>query len=80
LDRLRYSQGSSPCARINCWRWQDVAISDPCVVHSPLGEDWDGDGIGLDNDGDDLYEANDPDCVGVAVQESMWGAIKTLFR
>jgi len=58
----------------------DVNISDPCATATPGGEDWDNDGEGLDNDGDDLYEAADPDCGSVSVEESTWGAIKTLFK
>jgi len=42
----------------------DVHIDDPCLVATPGGEDWDGDGKGLDNDGDLAYEADDSDCGG----------------
>jgi hypothetical protein len=35
---------------------------DPCASRIPDGEDWSGDGIGLDNDGDLLYDEDDPDC------------------
>jgi hypothetical protein len=41
----------------------DVDLSDPCVV-APIdgGEDYSDDELGLDNDGDLLYDGNDPDC------------------
>lgn len=40
----------------------DVTPVDPC---NPNGlEEFLGDGNGLDNDGDDLYDQNDPDCSG----------------
>lgn len=41
----------------------DLNLSDACVV-APIdgGEDYSGDGLGLDNDGDLLYDGNDPDC------------------
>ncbi len=38
----------------------DVNVKEPC--NSDGSEDWDGDTIGLDNDGDLLYDGNDPDC------------------
>jgi len=40
----------------------DVNISDPCVSTGEGGEDFDGDGVGLDNDGDLAYDEDDPDC------------------
>jgi hypothetical protein len=41
----------------------DVNVNDPCLVDSfSGGEDWDNDGQGLDNDGNLLYEADDPGC------------------
>ena len=58
----------------------DVSLSDPCAVATAGGEDWDNDGKGLDNDGDDLYEAADPDCGNVSVEESTWSAIKRLYE
>ena len=58
----------------------DVNIWDPCAGATPGGEDWDNDGQGLDNDGDDLYEALDPDCGSVSVEEATWSAIKRLFE
>ena len=59
----------------------DVAVSDPCETDPALGgEDWSGDGEGLDNDGDDLYEAADPDCGSVSVEQSTWGAVKQLYE
>lgn len=59
----------------------DVALTDPCLVDPTMGgEDYSGDGSGLDNDGDDLYEADDPDCEPIAVEEWTWGRIKQLFK
>ena len=40
----------------------DVNINDPCLTATPGGEDWDGDGQGLDNDGDLAYDQDDADC------------------
>lgn len=40
----------------------DVNISDPCVSTGAGGEDFNNDGVGLDNDGDLLYDENDSDC------------------
>jgi hypothetical protein len=59
----------------------DVAVTNPCEP-SPAanGEDYSGDGVGLDNDGDLLRDQSDTDCMGVAVGKSTWGAIKTLFK
>ena len=31
-------------------------------LHAGTSEDWSGNGIGLDNDGDLLYDSSDPDC------------------
>jgi predicted CxxxxCH...CXXCH cytochrome family protein len=60
----------------------DVNIDHPCFV-DPLGaiagEDFDGDGEGIDNDGDLAYEADDPDCDDVPNVPSTWGRIKSLF-
>jgi hypothetical protein len=40
-----------------------------------------GPGTGLDNDGDNVYDTNDPDCSSVVpVTDSTWGRIKMLFR
>lgn len=59
----------------------DVAISEPCLADAALGgEDYSGDGEGLDNDGDDLYDLNDPDCEAVQVEVLTWGKVKTLYR
>jgi len=38
----------------------DVNVKEPC--NSDGSEDWNNDTIGLDNDGDLLYDGNDPDC------------------
>jgi hypothetical protein len=58
----------------------DVAISDPCLVEPAAGgEDYSGDGFGLDNDGDFLYDAADPDCDPVPVEKSTWGGIKSVY-
>ncbi len=42
----------------------DVNVKDPCDTQTPepAGEDHDGDGKGLDNDGDLVYDESDPDC------------------
>jgi len=37
-------------------------VDDPCNSSPATLEDWSGDGVGLDNDGDNLYDGNDPDC------------------
>jgi hypothetical protein len=59
----------------------DVALTDPCESDAALGgEDYSGDNQGLDNDGDTLYDAADPDCETVAVEPSTWGAIKKLYK
>lgn len=58
----------------------DVDVKDPCVVASSSGgEDWDGDGSGLDNDGDLAYELTDTDCA-TAVQGRTWGTVKSLYN
>ncbi len=49
----------------------DVNVNDPCLVDSfSGGEDWDNDGQGLDNDGNLLYEGNDPGCTATPVDET----------
>jgi hypothetical protein len=40
----------------------DVNVKDPCDATTSAGEDYDSDGLGLDNDGDLLYDGSDPDC------------------
>ena len=60
----------------------DVNIDHPCFVDpmgTTRGEDFSGDGKGLDNDGDLLYEGDDPDCDLVPTVGSTWGRIKSLF-
>jgi hypothetical protein len=56
-------------------------IVNPCRINSNNGgEDWDGDGRGLDNDGDGLYDADDPDCEGIIpVDDDSWSTLKYLF-
>ncbi len=54
------------------------AVKDPCSSFPPPGEDADGDGQGLDNDGDLLYDEQDPDCA-LATEPSTWGRIKALY-
>ena len=57
----------------------DVALDFPCTVASASGgEDYDGDGKGLDNDGDLAYDGSDSDC-SVPVRDSTWGHIKALY-
>lgn len=57
------------------------AIVNTCRINPEAGgEDWDGDGFGLDNDGDDLYDAADGDCEGIVpVSNEDWSTLKTLF-
>jgi hypothetical protein len=43
------------------------------------GEHFAGIPQGLDNDGDDLYDSNDTDCVS-PVEDRSWGTLKSLFR
>jgi len=57
----------------------DVNVKNPCLATGTGGEDFTGDGKGLDNDGDGSYDQDDSDC-GTAVEEHPWGAIKSLFR
>lgn len=40
----------------------DTNADFPCNSDENTSEDWTGDGIGLDNDGDGLYDMDDPDC------------------
>jgi hypothetical protein len=56
----------------------DVNVKDPCSGSGAGSEDYDGDNKGLDNDGELVYDGNDPDCV-VPVEPSTWGRIKALF-
>lgn len=63
----------------------DVNITDPCETSTGAGgEDYNGDGKGLDNDGDLDYDANDSNCGATAVSDavilSAWGRVKTLYR
>ncbi len=45
----------------------DTNANDPCNLAPEFWENWSiGDTIGLDNDGDDLYDEADPDCAPVA--------------
>jgi len=43
----------------------DTNVDVPCNDDTGTSEDWSGDGVGLDNDGDQLYDSADSDC-GVA--------------
>jgi len=56
----------------------DVDVKDPCVAALPDGEDYDGDGKGLDNDGDLTYDGNDADCMasGIAGTPPSFSALK----
>lgn len=57
----------------------NVNVKDPCVTSKASGgEDYDGDGEGLDNDGNQLYDEADPAC-SVPVEPSTWGTIKSLY-
>jgi len=57
-----------------------VNVKNPCVSDKASGgEDYDGDGTGLDNDGNLLYDENDPAC-SVPTVPSTWGIIKSRFR
>jgi len=56
----------------------DVNVKDPCRrLPANGGEDWVGDGTGLDNDGDGVYDFEDEDCAGVSNQERTWGSVKS---
>lgn len=56
-----------------------VNLTSSCETNpSAGGEDYDGDGKGLDNDGDLAYDGDDPDC-SVPVDETTWGGIKALY-
>ena len=57
------------------------SVVNPCRLDPDNGgEDWDLDGFGLDNDGDGLYDADDPDCAGIVdTEESTWSVMKALF-
>lgn len=58
-----------------------TSIVNPCRTNAANGgEDWDGDGSGLDNDGDGLRDANDPDCANIVQSwEATWGMVKAFF-
>jgi hypothetical protein len=47
----------------------DVNVKDPCSAMLPDGEDYNGDGRGLDNDGDLVYDMNDSDCTSAGVED-----------
>jgi len=58
----------------------DVLLSDPCSANTAAGgEDWNGNGRGLDNDGDTAYDAADSDCTPVPVEKPTWSFIKALY-
>lgn len=56
-------------------------IVNPCRANAANGgEDLDGNGRGLDNDGDGLYDADDSDCDGIVPNhEQTWSVMKALF-
>ena len=56
-----------------------TTIKDPCLGVAIPGEDLDGDGFGLDNDGDLFYDGADADCTS-AVEPSTWGRIKEIYQ
>ena len=59
----------------------DINVTDPCRrLTANGGEDFDGDGKGLDNDGDLLYDFQDPDCAFVPTEQESWSAWKAIFR
>jgi hypothetical protein len=60
----------------------DVNLTAPCLTDPAQGgEDYIGsDGQGLDNDGNLLYEAADPDCQSIQVLDQTWGAVKAVYR
>jgi hypothetical protein len=59
----------------------NVAISNTCLTDPALGgEDYDGDGQGLDNDGDLLYDAADDDCTALPVTKTNWSLLKALYQ
>lgn len=59
----------------------DVNVKDPCDGETGgPGEDYTGDGEGLDNDGDLLYDSADPDCEVVQVELMTWGRAKSIYR
>jgi hypothetical protein len=59
----------------------DVNVNDPCdATTGGPGEDYSGDGEGLDNDGDLVYDAADTDCGGVQVEMMTWGQAKAIYR
>jgi hypothetical protein len=58
------------------------SIVNPCRTNPENGgEDWDGDGFGLDNHGDGNYDAADSDCDGIVpLTVEDWSTLKTLFE
>jgi len=58
----------------------DVALTSPCLIDKTMGgEDYSGDGKGLDNDGNTFYDALDPECILLPVEETTWGRVKSLY-
>lgn len=58
----------------------DVSLTNPCETdRANGGEDYSGDGEGLDNDGDLLYDFDDPDCT-VQISIMTWGQVKAIYR
>jgi hypothetical protein len=51
----------------------ETRVDDPCNSGPDFMENWSiGDTEGLDNDGDDLYDGDDPDCAGGCVRDPAW--------
>jgi len=57
------------------------SVVNPCRTNAANGgEDWNGDGEGLDNDGDGSYDAADSDCDGIVPTDAQsWSVLKALF-
>jgi hypothetical protein len=59
----------------------DVSLTDPCETDTGAGgEDYDGDGFGLDNDGDLAYDTADSDCGLVPTEPITWGRVKAIYE
>jgi hypothetical protein len=75
--------GTYPGENFLAYNYQDgrTDLLNPCRLNPANGgEDLNGDGHGLDNDGDGLYDANDPDCDKIIpVEQEAWGTVKAIF-
>jgi len=60
--------------------FSSVLVKMPCSGGPPPGEDFNGDGVGLDNDGNLLYDGRDTACITVPNRKTTWGQIKALFE